>query len=159
MISCWERWTPAGQRFISELKKIQGQEVFIGFQAGTIKHKDENGNEGTIDMLDVVAWNEFGTANSPPRPFLRQTVDENQDKISRFTALQSARLADGVGAENILEQLGLFGKKLVQKQIRDGTFAPNAPSTIRAKKSSKPLIDTGQMRQSVQYIIRAKGGK
>ena len=35
---------------------------------------------------------------------------------------------------------------------------PNAPSTIRKKGSDKPLIDTGRLRQSVNYVIKPKGG-
>ena len=39
----------------------------------------------------------------------------------------------------------------------EGDFEPNAPSTIRKKKSDKPLIDTGRMRQSVMTVIDKKG--
>lgn len=46
---------------------------------------------------------------------------------------------------------------LVQEKIESGSYEPNAPSTIRKKKSDKPLIDTGRMRQSVKYVIRKKG--
>ena len=51
----------------------------------------------------------------------------------------------------------MFQKGLIQRKIVDGTFEPNAPSTIRKKGSSRPLIDTGRMRQSVNFIIRRKG--
>ena len=49
------------------------------------------------------------------------------------------------------------GVGLVQEKIESGSYEPNAPSTIRKKKSDKPLIDTGRMRQSVKYVIRKKG--
>ena len=34
-----------------------------------------------------------------------------------------------------------------------GTFAPDAPATARRKKSSRPLIDTGLLRQSIKYKV------
>jgi hypothetical protein len=45
----------------------------------------------------------------------------------------------------------------IQHEITVLRHPPNAPATIRAKGSSKPLIDTGEMRQSVTYQIR--GGR
>ena len=63
----------------------------------------------------------------------------------------------GGTAEQSLKQIGVFGVGLVQEKIESGSYEPNAPSTIRKKKSDKPLIDTGKMRQSVKYVIRKKG--
>ena len=63
----------------------------------------------------------------------------------------------GVSAEEILKSIGLKVKDLMQAEIIEGNFAPNAASTVRRKKSSRPLIDTGRMRQSVNYQIKAKG--
>ena len=39
-----------------------------------------------------------------------------------------------------------------------GGFAPNAESTIKKKGSDQPLIDTGYMRQSVNYVVKRRGG-
>ena len=75
---------------------------------------------------------------------------------SEFQALK-ADILRGRSAEQILKELGVFQKDLMQNEIITGDFAPNAPSTIRRKGSSKPLIDTGRMRQSVDYVIKPKG--
>ena len=64
---------------------------------------------------------------------------------------------NGVSAEQVLKDIGIFQKDLIQDKIKEGDFAPNAESTVRKKGSSKPLIDTGRMRQSVNYQIRQKG--
>lgn len=76
---------------------------------------------------------------------LPETVKYTAESILRQTAEQS------------LKQIGVFGVGLVQEKIESGSYEPNAPSTIRKKKSDKPLIDTGKMRQSVKYVIRKKG--
>ena len=138
-----DRLTPEGRRFYAELEKLRSKRVFVGFQAGKVT--DDRG----VDMAQIAMFNELGTSEIPSRPFLRQTMEKNQDDIQD--------IAEGGTAEDALKQLGVYGKGLVQAQIREGTFKPNAPSTIRKKKSDKPLIDTGKMRQSVNYVIKQKG--
>lgn len=151
----YDKLTPEGKKFYAELEKLKQNEVFIGYQAGHAKHTDEDGN--TADMAEIAMFNELGTSTSPPRPFLRMTVDENKDKINQFVETQTKRIAQGASAEQCMKQMGAFGVSLVQEQIGNGTFTPNAESTIKAKGSDKPLIDTGQLRQSVHYVIK-KGG-
>jgi hypothetical protein len=48
-----------------------------------------------------------------------------------------------------LDQIGIYGIKLVVEKIDSQIPPPNAPATIAKKGSSTPLIDTGQMRQTL----------
>ena len=146
-----DRTTSDGKRFERMLKQLADKQVRIGFQRGNATEDD-----GT-DVCDVAAWNELGTVNMPSRPFLRKSVDENENKISNFLQSQKSDLISGVSAEQILKEIGIFQKDLIQEKITEGSYAPNAESTIRKKGSSKPLIDTGRMRQSVNYVITKKG--
>ena len=86
-------------------------------------------------------------------------MDENEDRINGFLQSTKADLVKGVPAEQILKEIGIFQKDLIQEKITEGSYEPNAASTIRRKGSSKPLIDTGRMRQSVNYEIRKKGSE
>lgn len=147
-----EKVTPQGRKFEKMLKELSSLEVRVGFQKGKATEED-----GT-DICDVAAWNELGTENMPSRPFLRKSVDENEGKINSFLKSKKNDLISGSPARKILTDIGIFQKDLIQEKITNGTFAPNAESTIRKKKSSKPLIDTGRMRQSVNYVIQKKGG-
>ena len=123
--------TADGRKFQQMLKELAEKEVRVGFQHGKATEED-----GT-DICDIAAWNELGTVHIPARPFLRMSVDDNASKIKSF--LQEKK------------------KDLIQEKITDGSFAPNAASTVKKKGSSKPLIDTGRMRQSVNYEIKQKG--
>ncbi len=147
-----DRITPEGRRFYEQLRQMARMEVRVGYQAG------ETTDEDGIDMCDIAAWNELGTERAPARPFLRQTVEKNESRINEFCAREAMKMFEGGTAEQCLDKIGVFMKSLVQKTIRDGEFAPNAPSTIRKKGSDKPLIDTGRMRQSVNYYIKPKDG-
>lgn len=146
-----DRLTPEGKRFFAEIEKLKKQQVFIGYQAGQVT--DDKG----VDMAQIAMFNELGTSDTPSRPFLRKSVDENKDKINAFCKGQVKKISQGGTAEACLKAIGVFGKSLVQEKIESGSYAPNAPSTIRKKGSDKPLIDTGRMRQSVNYVIQKKG--
>lgn len=146
-----DRMTADGRNFQKMLKDLGALEVRVGFQHGKATEED-----GT-DVCDVAAWNELGTVNMPSRPFLRKSVDENEGKINSFLQSKKDDLVSGVSAEQVLKEIGLFQKDLIQEKITNGSFAPNAESTVKKKGSSKPLIDTGRMRQSVNYEIKKKG--
>ena len=137
-----DRLTPEGRRFLAELEKMKRLEVRVGYQAG-----EATDDEG-VDMCDIALWNELGTSGAhpiPARPFLRQSVDGNEDKIRAHCAQQARAIARGGTAEEALKKIGIHMKGIVQKTIKEGSFVPNAPSTIRKKGSDKPLIDTGQI--------------
>lgn len=146
-----DRITPEGQRFFRELAELKELEVRVGFQRGKAQEED-----GT-DICDVAAFNELGTDHIPARPFIRQSVDDNESKINSFLKEEVKDFAQGKSAEQILKEIGIFQKDLMQDKITSGSFAPNAESTIKKKGSSKPLVDTGRMRQSVNYAIQKKG--
>ena len=146
-----DRITPEGQRFFRELAELKELEVRVGFQRGDAQEED-----GT-DICDVAAFNELGTDHIPARPFIRQSVDDNESKINSFLKEEVKDFAQGKSAEQILKEIGIFQKDLMQDKITSGSFAPNAESTIKKKGSSKPLVDTGRMRQSVNYVIQKKG--
>ena len=145
------RDTPDGRRFKRMLQELSKLEVRVGFQAGEAQEED-----GT-DICEVAAYNELGTEHIPARPFLRKSVDENANKINSFMKAKVRDLTQGVTGEQVLKEIGIFQKDLIQEKITSGGFAPNADSTIAKKGSSKPLIDTGRMRQSVNYVIQKKG--
>lgn len=146
-----DKVTADGKKLQKILKELADKEVRVGFQQGKATEED-----GT-DVCDIAAWNELGTVNMPSRPFLRMSVDDNSDKINSFMSAQKRSIINGEPADRILKKIGIFQKDLIQEKITEGSFAPNAPFTIKAKGSAKPLIDTGRMRQSVNFEIKQKG--
>lgn len=146
-----DRLTLEGERFYRMLAELEDKEVRIGFQ-----HGEASEDDGT-DICDIAAWNELGTEHIPSRPFLRKSVDENEGKIKQFLQSEMRSVANGKSAGALLNEIGNFQKGLVQEKITNGDFVPNSEWTIRKKGSSRPLIDTGRMRQSVNYVIKQKG--
>jgi hypothetical protein len=148
----WDRLTPEGERFFAQIEELKQNQVFVGFQAGQVA--DDRG----VDMAQIAMFNELGTSTAPARPFLRDSVDENEDVIRDQCGKELKKLTTGATAETVLKRVGALGVRLVQEKIVSGSFKPNAPSTIRKKGSDKPLIDTGRMRQSVKYVVKKRGG-
>lgn len=146
-----DRLTPEGERVFRELDKLGKMDVQIGFQHGA--SREENG----ADVCDVAAFNELGTETIPSRPFLRDSVDDNEDEIVKFLQSKVVDIIHGKTAEQVLKEIGVFQKDMVQTTIEDGYFEPNSEATIRRKGSSHPLIDTGTMKNSVNFVIKKKG--
>lgn len=148
-----DKLTKEGERLLAELKVLTSNSVKIGFQSGEAFEKTKDGADGA-DICEIAVYNELGTETIPSRPFMRDSIDKHEEEIVNFASERVKDLTKNkCTAEGVLNEVGIFEKGIVQWEIANGDFAPNAPSTIRKKKSDRPLIDTGTMRQSVNYIV------
>lgn len=151
-----DKLTDDGKKFYKELEKLKSLTVRVGYQSGETAASSDGESTGA-DLCEIAVYNELGTATIPSRPFMRDSVDKHADTINAFIKHQKDLFISGkITAEQMLNAIGVFQKGLVQSEIVDGDFEPNAPSTIRRKGSDKPLIDTGKMRQSVNFVIVKK---
>ena len=133
---------------IERLRADKDKAVYVGFPAEFDEPLEGVKN---FNLASLAAVLEFGNERIPSRPFLRQTLEENQEK---YTALFVQWFDQGVPVAQIYERLAVMVQGDVQMNIVKGEWVANAKSTIRRKKSSKPLIDTGKMRQSVRGIVK-----
>ena len=136
------------KQLIEQLKASGEKAVYVGFPAEFDKKVEGSDN---FNLASLAAVLEFGNERIPSRPFLRQTLTENQEK---YTALFVKLFESGVSIDQIYEQIALIAQGDVQQNIVNGKWTANAPSTIKRKKSSNPLIDTGKLRQSVKGIVK-----
>lgn len=135
---------------LEKFEKLRNKGVYVGIPAESNSSVD---GANDFNMAALAAVLEFGSADGriPERPFLRQTLQENEKKYANFFAEQ---LRGGKDIEQIYQMLAMMAQGDVQKNIVNGGWTPNARSTIRRKGSSKPLIDTGRLRQSVIGVVR-----
>ena len=143
--------TPEGKKYFRELKKMTDMEIQVGFQG------DQKYEDGT-SIAQVAAINEFGASDIPERPFMRQSFENHEGELQAACDAAQRLVSSGGSAEQALQQIGVIAKGLVQDEIVNGGFAPNAESTIKKKGSEQPLIDTGTMRQSVNFVVKRRGG-
>ena len=144
------------------LKQLNSAHTKVGVQQGTLHEGNEvtSGRSGgitieTSDMVVIAAVQEFGAPkrNIPVRPFMRNAFDKSREKLNRAKKrLYNSVLLDEISPKTAVTKLGEIHKGQIQREIVNLRSPPNAPSTIKRKKSSNPLIDTGQLRQSIHHV-------
>lgn len=106
-----------------------------------------------LPVAQVAFWNEFGTTKQPPRPFFRSALAKGSPTWGeRFGAALKAT------NYNTKAALGIMGEVIkgeVVQSIVDTNTPPLAASTIKRKGFAKPLIDTGVMQRSVDYVVES----
>jgi len=129
------------------------QRVKVGVPQGA-----GNEPEGTPIAL-VAAVHEYGTQDGhiPERPWLRNTIRNHLDDYKRLNRINVIKALQGkMEPDAALEQLGMMAKGHVQQFIADNDYKLN-PNTEKAKGSTKALIDSGNFRQSINYVIEPEG--
>lgn len=106
--------------------------------------------EGGATVAQVASYQEFGTDRIPARPFLSGWVDTNKQLIQSTIAKAGEKIVEGTDPRKALDAAAQFFAGQVQKGISAGIPPALKDSTIQRKKSSVPLIDTGQLRSSIR---------
>jgi hypothetical protein len=140
-----------GMDFIEkELKKLKSKDAYtaIGYFAG-------KSFDPSKDIVARAMVHEYGTRDGriPKRPFKRMTFEKNIKNIEKRKAAEYDRILAGKQtAKQALSRLGEWYVGKMKMMIKTGSFIPLKPLTIRRKRGGdKPLIDTGQMRNSVTH--------
>ena len=106
-------------------------------------------DDGTY-VAQVAYFNEFGTLKIPMRPFFRNAINSNNKKW--FSSLKQL-MQKNQNLELSLNMVGELAKGDIIRSINSMNTPANSQSTIKYKKSSKPLVDTGLLRSSVTYRV------
>jgi hypothetical protein len=137
------------------IKRLQNQRALKGWKASVGVHgTDSDRDEDGPDNVQLAVWHEFGAEGIPERSFLRSAFDQNVSKYEKLMGMQTGLVIDGVqtpkGAVSVVAERMVAD---VVNGINRGIPPPNAPSTIEAKGSSKPLIDSGQLKGSITFKV------
>ena len=124
---------------------------------GTEASAAHMGGEDTV--ADIATRHEFGI-DVPQRSFIRETVDVKQDEIQKVVEHFEKQMLDpSKDPQKIANMLGLKIQFLFQERISNNSppFEDLAPMTIELKGSSKPLVNTGQLKSAITYTAEVKG--
>lgn len=149
---------------LKAIEDLTRQRVLIGIP-GDAKARTRTGvgiSNATLGYL-----HEYGSpaSNIPARPFLRPGIAvalpaiEARLRAGALRALRAAPEADVAG--RTLHGVGLLAQNRVRAYINAGVNPPLSPVTIHRRRTRKvaprtgtvPLIDTGQLRSSITYVI------
>jgi len=108
----------------------------------------------TLSLLEVAVIHEFGAGTIPQRSFIRATIDEKKADIEAELAKLARGVVGGqIEAHQALELLGAKVAGWCQSRIADGIAPTLKAATIKRKGSSKPLINTGQLRSAITWRV------
>jgi hypothetical protein len=142
---------------IQRLNKLDGMEIEVGFFEED-RYGPENENQ---PVAQIAAYNEFGTATNPTRPFMEETFLDKMLQRHMVLSLKrvfSSAILNGRSVERLLRDLGDDIATHMQTTILNYPGS-NSPSTIERKGKNTPLRDTEKMLESVKFQIHKKGGK
>lgn len=144
------------------LKSLKKDAVLVGIP----EDKDVPRKDGqTITNATLLAINNFGSParNIPARPVLQVGLRNAQDQIAeQFKRAAQMILTKGPEALDVYyERAGTIAANSVKKAINDQDFdgAPGpAESILAARKAAgfqgtKSLVVTGQMRNSITFVV------
>ena len=138
--------------FLERFREIGKPKVYIGVPAS------KNGmHEGGINMATLLALHVLGAPSRgiPQRDPLRPPLIANAQRYSDLLALGLKNaLANGTDPKLVYEKIGIVATNDVKDYFITGNFKALSEKTIKAKGSSKPLIDSGEMRNSISYEVR-----
>ena len=110
--------------------------------------------EGPYTTAQIGFVHEFGAGNIPERSFIRSTLHTDRKE---FLALSKKLLKEVASGNMTMDQalglLGELGRDKISQKIVKISSPPNSPATITAKGSSNPLVDTGQLKNSITWEI------
>jgi hypothetical protein len=152
---------------LRSVKELTKRTVQVGVPDEDADRKPVEGESEPITNAALAYIHENGVPekNIPARPFMVPGIDSAKERITKqLVKAGEAMLDTGSKTEldKALGRVGLIAQSAIQNKITDGPFAPLAPKTIaerkaRGNESDKPLIDTGQLRQAITFVIRDRG--
>jgi hypothetical protein len=143
---------------VGSLSKASVRVGVLEDRAGEAKRARGESEVRGLTILEVATVHEFGApaAGIPARSFIRGTVDEREGEIRADQHRLAVQYLSGkIAIRKALDVLGARVAAKIQQRIARGITPPLLPRTVARKGSSKPLVDTGQLRSSITWEVES----
>jgi hypothetical protein len=145
------------QKLVALLKDIQKIEVLVGIPENKAPRK-----KGAVNNAQLLFIHTNGSPlrNIPKRPVIEPAIEERENKaaIANELGLAAKAVLDGKPSETMthLNRAGMEGQNAARDWFESpiNNWPPNTPETIERKGSDRPLVDTGQMRKAIIYVVK-----
>jgi len=139
------------QRLVKAIRPSHVLKVGIFGDRAATEHESEG-----ITLGELADIHENGRG-VPRRSFLGDYVLENSDRIGKMIKVSAEQVFKGKATqEQTLRMLGVQMVGEIQQRIASGISPELSDETIKRKGSSKPLIDTGQLRGAISSDVVPK---
>ena len=144
---------------LRRLAAVAAQDVLVGVPGDGAPRNES----GAPSNAEIGYQNDFGSPaqNIPARPHLYPGIEKCQARTTKQLAKAARAAAEGRLSQvaTALHAAGLIAQASVRNEITSGAFTPLSARTLaerqaRGRTGTKPLVDTGQYRNSITYVVR-----
>lgn len=151
------KYTKEWKALKAKLDRADRAHVKVGILASKGGNKVHDPKSG-LTVAEIGAVHEYGSParGIPQRAWIRPTFVKRADDLKKLTAKAAKRFVEGkVSLARALDILGAWGANAVKQNVTGGARIPppNAPATIRRKKSTRTLVDSGRMVGAVSWEV------
>lgn len=148
---------------VAAMVELSNQKVMVGVPAEEALRKPDPEEPKPVNNAFLAYIHENGAPEIglPARPFLKPAILEMRSEIrDRLMKIGRKALAgDRAGVDAGFMALGLRAQAAVRRKITTGPFKELAARTLahrraRGRTGDRPLVDTGQLRQAINFVIR-----
>ena len=173
------------EALLEKMRRLTDTEVFVGIPE---EKGDRQEGAMTNAQLAYIHEFGSPAANIPARPFIHPGIRKAKSAITAIMkkgAQEALSSKDKNAGMDVFEKVGMTARNFVVREITnpDPAFAPLKAGTVRARLRKtaagrrklktltkdglkqwaqgniKPLIDTGQLRAAITYVVRKRGAK
>lgn len=127
-------------------------------KAGVLGDGEHSGDGLTNAQLASI--HEYGLGTVLARPFIGPPFRQHRAEYFKILSDAYKRALKAGKPKDVERVLALLGQKMaadIKMYVKNGVAPPNTDETIARKGSSKPLVDTGEMLNSVTYKVMGTG--
>lgn len=143
------------------VKELKQHDVLVGIPQEKSSRKGSKGKATNAELL-FIHTNGSPIRGIPPRPVLQPAIENDKERIGEMLGKAVDKAVSGKTEEILpaLNRAGEHGARVCKAWFvnEKNGWKPNNPQTLKHKKSTKPLIDTGEMRKSITYVVRNSSG-
>src|SRR5689334_14381107 len=146
-------------QFEKAIELLQRKQVLVGVPEA----KSRRG--GKVNNATLARIHDKGSPsqNIPARPFMEPGIKSVQARMEQklLTVGQSVLEGDTVKAEQGLEGVGLIAQNGLRAMVNSNIQPTLTPATLAARRrrgrtGTRTLVDRGEMRNSLTYVVRDK---
>lgn len=143
--------TKPWEKLKKEFMSLDNIKIQVGWF--NTNYSSENDN---LPHACVASLQEEGSEKIPPRPFMRVGLKQEVKSDPKvFDAIIQA-VTSGRSALSAAKTSSPALVAMLQKVMNEWSSPPNAPRTVAEKGFNNPLIDTGELRDSIQVKVEGR---
>lgn len=168
---------------LAAIRVLARDEVLVGVPDEGTERVNDDGTRADVTNASLAYIHDNGApeANIPARPFMIPGMEDAAPQVTKALAAGARGVLAGriQAAADSLVHAGLRAQLAIQNKINEGIPPPLADVTVQARarkgrkgaqeelnrrakgfgaslQLAKPLVDTGEMRKSITYVIRPR---